>query len=375
VPNCILAWAGLLFAAMSTVLVQQPLPSEPSLITRSRLIVSTAGWTAPYYVWLSRNKALAFESAASVFGYPRVVHAVIEIDAARKRARPFAVFNKRWTDPEYTLGLFSASPDGRWIVFHTYHQTYVGSGAWVLARVDGRSWQTAADDKVLFYQFYQPSIGSPIWTSDNRHWVLLKAVDGHMECLVFSVTSPDTPRRVALPTWSAPLFPTTVNPLVYMELMGVRSDGRLLARVMTFPYEGPRPMNTPIEVMDFGLEPTAAPPHHFTITPPPCQREDEVALSPDGRKLAWLVYRRDLTQGGPPSTMKEADTFIGAEEMWVSQADGTGMKRLGWLPTRPYHEDPDDRFQSGDVKVLRWTPNSKHLSFIYRQALYTVRAD
>ncbi len=59
-------------------------------------------------------------------------------------------------------------------------------------------------------------------------------------------------------------------------------------------------------------------------------------------------------------------TFLGTQEVWVSRVDGTRMKRLGWLLTHPYSGD------GVDAEALRWTPDGKHLSFIYRDGLYIV---
>ncbi len=190
-----------------------------------------------------------------------------------------------------------------------------------------------------------------------------------MQCNVFSVASLDPPRNVALTTWYEPPPPTREMPLIYIVLMGVRSDKRLLARLDAFTNGDPPPVSPPIEFVDFGLGPHTAPPHHVMITPPRTRNRPDVVLSPDGRRLAWLVTGEDITHVNHPFGSYHEDdrtTFLGTQEVWVSRVDGTRMKRLGWLLTHPYSGD------GVDAEALRWTPDGKHLSFIYRDGLYIV---
>jgi hypothetical protein len=378
-------------------LLQPALPSEQNLITRARLIAHTTRWIVgldgyPGYVWLDRNTLLAFEGTLPrpsddftrwlyAYDYSQVnaeeaaiskpLIRALKVNARTGQAQPFTAFNTRCTDPTIRLEDFQASPNGKWLAFCRRFRVPMFRDVpkpWVVARLDGRSWVEEAVEMANVYTYQAdplfPSQGNPCWTRDSRHWVLFGWADGHMQCRVFSLSASDPPRKVAFPTWPVPPFPTKINPLIYIYLVGVRSDGRLLARLDVIPQEGRPAVSPPIEFVDFGLERTAPPPHHFMVTPPRTKDVLEVVLSPDGKNLAWLVVGEDLTHVKPLDSSKDKDGRT-TREIWVSQADGIGMKRLGWLLTAPGYNDVY-------ADSLRWTPDSKHLSFIYENALYTV---
>jgi hypothetical protein len=57
-------------------------------------------------------------------------------------------------------------------------------------------------------------------------------------------------------------------------------------------------------------------------------------------------------------------------ELWVSNADATGVRRIGWLPQKPGAIDMAD-----DPHSVRWLVDGKHVSFVDRNALWVVPVD
>ena len=92
-------------------------------------------------------------------------------------------------------------------------------------------------------------------------------------------------------------------------------------------------------------------------------------VSPQGDRLAWLV-ESDYT---PPGSvwLRRVWVFLGQRKrplvgLWISRVDGSHMQEIGHLNYKPGEEIPQD---------IRWTPDGKRLSFLYKGGLYTVPVD
>jgi len=60
-----------------------------------------------------------------------------------------------------------------------------------------------------------------------------------------------------------------------------------------------------------------------------------------------------------------------SEELWVARADGQGRHKIGFVPTLlDEHSNPVTLLQE-----VRWLPDGKRISFIYRDTLYVVPAE
>ena len=93
--------------------------------------------------------------------------------------------------------------------------------------------------------------------------------------------------------------------------------------------------------------------HEWTITLP--DKATEVAVSPDGRRVAWLLT------GGSGSS----------QALWVSALDGGGMREIGAVPIR---KGAVGGRPPSFVSQLDWVPGDKAVSFLYGDALWTVPA-
>ncbi len=73
-------------------------------------------------------------------------------------------------------------------------------------------------------------------------------------------------------------------------------------------------------------------------------------LSPDGKQIAWVADRRNNAY---------------AKSIWISDLDGSMAREIGQLTTSL---DETATFALG----VRWVPDGKHLSFVYKNAIWTV---
>jgi hypothetical protein len=76
--------------------------------------------------------------------------------------------------------------------------------------------------------------------------------------------------------------------------------------------------------------------------------------------LIWL--HRMIPKFNPKPTINEA--------LWVSHADGRGLREVGYVPAQPgVSGSPTD-----GLKDVQWLPDGKQVSFVYHGTLYVVPA-
>jgi len=84
------------------------------------------------------------------------------------------------------------------------------------------------------------------------------------------------------------------------------------------------------------------------------------------KKLVWAFAH--YVPG--PAAGHAIDREFDRKEFWVSRADGTGITELGWVRYVSDRRRPNQVFP----EAVEWTPDSEHISFVYKDALYSVPA-
>jgi hypothetical protein len=97
--------------------------------------------------------------------------------------------------------------------------------------------------------------------------------------------------------------------------------------------------------------------HQYEIALPTGVELGEVALSPSGNRLAWILY-----QGARCKYGATAATTI---ELAVSGTDGGAMRIVGTLPTEPGE-------QYYRRRRLEWLPDGAHVSLSHAGARWSV---
>ena len=95
-----------------------------------------------------------------------------------------------------------------------------------------------------------------------------------------------------------------------------------------------------------------------TLERPETPDSSIIYASPDYTKAAIVIF---LNSSSPKGKM--------VEEIWVSGIDGTHQRLLGSLEAKDRATDPDRAYN------VKWTPDSKRISFIHKGALYTIPAE
>jgi len=99
---------------------------------------------------------------------------------------------------------------------------------------------------------------------------------------------------------------------------------------------------------------------------------DEVVLSPDGKRLAWKLHARE--NGAGSGLLARLLAYFGARpramiSLWVSRLDGSDFHEIGHEEAPPMHVWPEA------IREAQWTPDGRHVSFLFQDALWTVPAE
>ena len=255
----------------------------------------------------------------------------------------FHTVSKIWSDDGNFKKSIGVSPDGQWILWdgdhhdHSYHGYYG-------ARRDG-----SAKFHIAGQGF--PEMTSFEWMSDSRHFLEdTGSYEGngfkHLRTVIRSVDAPHTAKVISRKEaaissiwdldWTTHILP------------GNRAIG-IKASTNTWS-----PQKYVLEERTLAPQPRLL--NRWTVSIPSTEERREMQLSPDGRRIAWIV----ITPAGDQKPQRVAIT--------VSSLDGSAMQEIGHLllPAAAGEEPPYERYPN----EMKWLPDGKHLSFIYHDTLY-----
>lgn len=333
------------------------LPREPQLLKRATFIANTEPWYggARFQVgigihWLSDEELLVcrFEGKD---GHDRILYRH-NIKTGREQKLP-GLTQARDHLPAETVDDQCVSPDGRW---------FLCSARWdqcLLAEVNGTRYHLydSADDSA--YRSFR-------WMPDSRHWLEEYGDGGRTSHLILHDTEhPDFKEAI----------PVGKNGDVLVTLRAVisRQDAITLVDADPDTEDSPSSAVSPrtFILSRISLDAPASPRAQFRLTMPPGSSPYRVEVSPHGDRLAWCTttLKADATR----KWLHRFLPFLQAPtrprtEIWTCDLNGDRMHLIGSLLLQP-----DD--DSHPIGSLQWLPDGKHLSFEYRDHLYTVPAD
>ncbi|HZO87812.1 MAG TPA: hypothetical protein VFB38_05690 [Chthonomonadaceae bacterium] len=279
------------------------------------------------------------------------------------------------------------SPDGHWLVgwepeiaHDTNGEAAVEKGTMKAAFLDGSrviKRIPSPEDK------WSSGSVNPLWLPDSRHWVVLLAGQQGLYAMVESLNVPGILQKVPI---GYPQGITGMSAFLGSRLLGSTGPDRILATPF---YAAPSVSKGPqrrISFYEFSIRPGAGikDVRQYTVTlpkgPAPHNRDvalragEEVALSPQGDRLAWLLHLRQE----PDRMTRFLSRWIpwlrrapkGAMVLRTSRLDGNDIQDVGYMQIQP-----DEFLRWFQPYRLQWLPGGKRLSFLYKDAVWTVPAD
>jgi hypothetical protein len=254
---------------------------------------------------------------------------------------------------------FRFSPDGAWYLALAEHQPMTG-------RQQYAYYLCATDDSRREIVYYEGSWGTTwwlddhrwqnktaIWLGDSQHWLLL----------------PWTPENRAVRR----LFDRQGMP---MEFPAALTSCDLILSTGPSPTilneAWQRKEDAPVEIGFW--DPVASSHHRLQAFLPASGWVHEVAISPSGKRFAWLLGVEFEAERFSPPQRGGPDTRIGVHyQLWTTDLDGSSPRLIAEEVGEMWHQQGSYTGEwrgSGWIHTLRWTSDSSALSFFSDRKLF-----
>lgn len=279
-----------------------------------------------------------------------------------------------WNPPRWikrgAVALRRSEPEeGKWVVVKRRGQPIHGilspNGQWLLNPTGPK-----LDFKVLrlkdgFYRTRHPTTktifwteaSDPLWMPDNRHYVQLWSAEDKQQTL-YVVIADRNSDRITQKAIGSPKGVRSWPDLMQSYLLGFIGPGRVLATCDNDYWHGTR-CTKPFYSFQVGAG--AGQLRDFSVSLPPGATEWGIpVLSPDGKRLAWLLFSWLLSSKDED---KVSDVLLAC-----CRVDGTGMEIIGKMKI---NETRLERLTDAP-RALDWLPDGRHVHFVYQNSVWTV---
>jgi hypothetical protein len=330
-------------------------PQGVSLIGRSVRLTRVAG-LLPFvgdhprrvpYAWYNKREVLAFTAEGDADIVPYMIDART---GARRLCSQLDRLMRTGPDGDRrALGVPLLSPDRRWVLFenlrHDNPMLLKRASPWFAAKLDGTKYVEISPP--IRSSFGLTDREQPTaWTSDSSGWCILN-YDGRSHVPVSMVYHIETGGYSII---SQSPFASRIGATWTASTLGTTPDGRAIASL------GER--EGQVTILEYGWRgSTSARSRATVIGLPRGAYRKEMALSPDGKHIAWVFVFNYY-----PAHHERI-------ELWISGLHGERMRKIG------QHAVPDDasNIYYERPQGFAWLPDQRGISFLYNDSLYVLR--
>lgn len=324
--------------------VALPHPQDFSVPRRARPLIKCTDWVTPMsfvgdlpYRWIDQRTVLVHHFPGSSTGVDTVTGAIKPFAMATRALGTVPGLN--WVSRG--IAECDTSPDGKWLLISV--STPAGD-EWAAAAMDGSC--------VRVFPTFINRVTEVMWSNDGTEFGQVLYFQRKLTIRLF---------RLDTGKWSDHSI-NDVSALTTRQqiLLGEMSPGHVAIITWSAEFAG----RYDLEVMNINNQ--AAPPRHTVLPIPRGAYVHEAELSTDGTKIAWVFSFWSM---GNPVLHHLPFSVVGpgqgAREVWVCNIDGSHM--------HPVATSGSDMSWSGPDNV-RWTRDSKSVTFIYHDTLYIAPA-
>ena len=351
---------GVGFLAVVGVLwLVPPLFEHDSLLARATRVTGERSWPARYF-WLNDRDILTFKSPnATTFD-------AFRLDTKTGNELPLPeltkTFDSRRPDEEMRL-----SPDRQWLLWQGRDRFGASfdvrassiSGQTVQLQCSPREWTWLGDSHTLTKFCPESRLLMPRFNKPGRLEFPFVHLDGRSDpqCVIDSV-----PEVIIGPNLN-------IATLGGSRIVGLINGKRLLAANWAVDMK-----NAYLFDIDLAIPKKS---NRYTVSVPGTGLTHGLVISPDGKRLTWIrthygfdsPFLAYLRQRAPWLVSSPVPRVV----VSVSDLRGKSWTEVGSVTLQRLDLTPQERRQMTDY--VQWTPDSKRLSFLYKNCLYTVPAD
>jgi len=360
---------GLFFLILSisiSLLAWRFLPRERLLLEHAKRVADTTQWGAGARRfngsignhWLSDHEVL-FDRYEGAQHDDRVIYKR-NIDTQQDTKLPGLTASRQELAAEVEDSQ-CISPDGKW---------FLCSARWgrcLLAEVNGTRHYSYPDAEAG--ECYRDTL----WLPDSRHWLERYGVNSQTYCVLLHDTQhPSLSIRLPVAAHStAARMEKVAMPDAAVVVDGPDQETNDLGEPVV-RAASPKTRQVSISLVPWrtGGRPFA----RYSVSVPFGVRNDDLKISPDARYVAWKV----TTQSTAPLQLwlhrylpylrfpKYRSTAI-----WASRIDGKDRHEIGHVIETTDASEENETLSESVLDELKWLPDGRHLSFEYKNALYT----
>jgi hypothetical protein len=346
------AGLGLMIAAVAAALWLGLRASGSQTTTpQTTKIASLKGWSPAslasfsneWYLWLNNHEMLHFR------GDQRHGFSAVSYNTKTRKEQPEPNLSR--LQKGY---LFSASPDGQWILWDTRPYDNPPKVMAATRRADG---------KTIYWHSIQYQMRGCFWLPDSRRWVNIADVSTGQVKNGQRVLA----RRLVIHSLDHPGFQAYAIPNATgnEDLMGVTSQGKSIvtdALVVSSGEAGQAPSTALLS--EISMIDSRATARSILVPFPalPPRAGGTFSLSPEGDRLLFssvTTLPPSLLSRGKGSLHRPAPAGMTAKDIWICHLDGSAPAYLG-------------RWASSDMWYFLWNPDGRHITLHMHRTLYSV---
>jgi hypothetical protein len=338
---------GLLLLSAGIALMMKFIPRERNLLAQATKVANVSKWwnvtdfSLPLYEWLSDEVLFSHPG-------PWLFSNTFTFDTRTGKQTPLTKLNAQIrSQQDGDVWVWELSPDRQWLLW-----TPQLSGKVRAVRLDGLDLRT----------YELPGNPDPSttlhWQQDSRHWLAEHYVEKRPYPLPFVSGDIDMPGE----TQAIPLSEAGRHTIPDTEVRQIQIESQ--------GYVGLLPSGMPLYRI-------------WRQQLPEESQLEEVIADDSGQRLAWIFlcirqpayseWFRRLRPGYSVPTQCRA-------ELWVSRKDGTELHLVGYVVVDELSMSRKGvtlrlTVENEPPVNLRWLPDGKRISFVYKGGIYTVPVD
>lgn len=359
-------------AGAAAVLFFSLLPKPLMLLDRAKPYPNSRGLLefGFDYFWLSDHEIL-FKGRRPRRSYTIFDDWVTRMDLRTMKEVPTAPLNKLIIKEVLELkggpDHLNISPDGKWMLWSTlvsaYSQNPPGKVVHIATAMGSRDYRWLDTDKASQQQHFIYHDCNMIWHGDSKGWTEFHTGGGQVPYSLknYSIGSPIQSPWITLGSSG-----------MYMTVLGEMPDGRIIA--LDKNRRHPKPSTELLKT--YRAESGSKPEQVEFVIPPNCIDWGSI-LSPQGDQIAWVFANINNDNAAGP--LGKFYKLLGREErpwvgLWTSKTDGSDLREVGHINAGAGSRAAGiwALYNDFNAALVRWLPDGKNLSFVYKHRLYTV---